>query len=63
MRHTYSGVHEDEVHLHEREHHLQDGIYDLQQVVTRRRERYFEDLAELQSDIDHRAQAETCERV
>lgn len=56
---AYSGVHEDEVHLHEREDHLQHRVHAPEDHVARRRERYFEEGAELQSVVDHRAQTES----
>ena len=55
---THPGVHEDEVHLHEREHHLEDGVDAPEDHVARRGEGYFEERPEFQPVVYHGAQAE-----
>lgn len=40
---TYSGIHKDEIHLHEGKDHLQQGVDANQNVMTWRIEGYFEE--------------------
>lgn len=54
---TYPCIHEDEVHLHEGEDHLEQRIDAAQDLVAGRRERNLEEGAQLQARVDHRAQA------
>lgn len=59
---TYPRVHEDEVHLHEGEDHLQNWIHALENLVTRRCGWHLEERAEFQTVVDHCTQAKSCKR-
>lgn len=58
---TYPRVHEDEVHLHEGENHLENWIHALEDLVAGRRGRHLEEGAEFQTVVDHCTEAESCE--
>ena len=60
---TYPRVHEDEVHLTEGEHHLEDGIDPAKDLVARRVPGDLEEGAQLEAAIDHGAQAEGCKKA
>lgn len=55
---AYPGIHEDKVHLHERENHLQQGVHATQDLVTGRGEGNLEEGAQLQASVNHRSQTE-----
>lgn len=53
VKSTHSRVHEDEVHLHEGENHLQKWIDAAQNLVTWRANWDFKERTELQTDVNH----------
>lgn len=53
---SYPRIHEDKVHLHEHENHLQQRIHTAQNLMARRIERRLEKGAKLQAHVDHRSQ-------
>ncbi len=55
---TYLGIHEDEVHLQERERNLESRVQPVDEVVARRRRRDFEERPELQAAVDQRSEPE-----
>ena len=55
---THPGVHEDEIHLREGEDELEDGVHPPDSLVARRIPGNLKPRAELQSNVDHGAQAE-----
>lgn len=61
-RHTYASVHENEIHLHEGENHLQQWIDAAQNLMAWRSEWNLEECTDFQSNIDHCAQAESCRK-
>lgn len=60
---AYPGVHEDEVHLHEGEDELSDRVDSPEDHVTWRVRVDLQEHSELQSVVDHRAQAESCNNL
>lgn len=57
---TYPGIHENKVHLHKSENHLQNWIDTAQNHVARRVEGYFKKYTKLQTVVDHRTQTKRC---
>lgn len=57
----HPGVHEDEVHLHEGEHELGDGVDSAEDHVARRVQRNLQEYAEFESVVNHCAEAKRCE--
>lgn len=62
LQQTYSRVHEDEVHLHESEDHLQQWVDTAKNLVTWRSKWNLEERSELQSNVNQRAQTESCKQ-
>ena len=54
---THPGVHEDKVHLHEGENHLEQRVHSTQDLVALGGEGDLEEGAQLQSSVDHGAQS------
>lgn len=56
---SHPWVHEDEIHLHEGEDHLQQRVDAFQDLMAWRSQGDFEEAAKLESNVDHRAQTES----